>query len=158
MTSNHVVTENTANGCLESPFLNELVRQIRSQDAYGVYKNWSDELVLKPFIIDRKEKRKISIEGAVNPVTKGRIILYFHAIASRIERETGQLAQVVVDLNHEGFGWCLVFCGRLLVVTRTLRDAHRFGFDSLEKLAVEGEKLTQGGIELVKRYHEVARL
>jgi len=157
MSENNVVNTSPSQ-VLETPFIQELVKQIRAQDAYGVYRNWSDELVLKPFIIDRKEKRKISIEGDVDAVTKGRIVLFYHAIASYIERETGQLIQVVVDINHEGFGRALGFCGRLLVVLRSLRDAHRFGFDSLEKLSAEGEKIAQKGIELVQQHREVARL
>ena len=74
-----------------------------------------------------------------------------------IEKETAQLCQVIVDINHEGFGWALVWSGRLMTVCRTLRDAHRFGFDSLERLAAQGEKITQSGIEIVKRFPEVAR-
>ncbi|HEY9709230.1 MAG TPA: NifX-associated nitrogen fixation protein, partial [Oculatellaceae cyanobacterium] len=100
---------------------------------------------------------QISIEGEVDPVTKARIMAYFRAIAIRIETETGLLGQVVVDLSHEGFGWALVFGGRLLVVAKTLRDAQRFGFDSFEKLEAEGEKLVQKGIELARRYPEVGK-
>jgi probable nitrogen fixation protein len=141
-----------------SPFLQAIVKQIRSQDSYGVYRNWTDELVLKPFVVSREKKRKISVENEVDPITKGQITAFFRAIAFRIEEETGLLGQVVIDLSHEGFGWALVFCGRLLVVAKTLRDAQRFGFDSLEKLEAEGEKLTQKGIELAQRYTEVGRL
>lgn len=65
------------------------------------------------------------------------------------------LSQVVIDLSHEGFGWALVFSGRLLLVSKTLRDAQRFGFDSLEKFNEEGEKIVQKGIELARRFPEV---
>ncbi|PSB05469.1 hypothetical protein C7B76_31390, partial [filamentous cyanobacterium CCP2] len=61
-------------------------------------------------------------------------------------------------LSHEGFGWALIFSGRLLLVSRTLRDAQRFGFDSLEKLAIEGEKLTESGIALAHCFSEVRKL
>jgi probable nitrogen fixation protein len=142
----------------DAPFLQAIVQQIRANDPYGTFRNWSDELLLKPFVVTRKEKREISVEGDVDPITKGRILCYFRAIAARIEQETGQLCQVVVDLSHEGFGWVLVFTGRLLVVTRTLRDAQRFGFDSFEKLDAEGEKLVQSGISNIQRFPEVAQL
>jgi probable nitrogen fixation protein len=62
---------------------------------------------------------------------------------------------VVLDLSHEGFGWALVFSGRLILVSKTLRDAQRFGFDSLEKLNAEGEKLVKKGITLAQRFPEV---
>jgi hypothetical protein len=68
---------------------------------------------------------------------------FFRAIAYRIEEETGLLSQVAIDLSHEGFGWVLIFSGRLLLTSKTLRDAQRFGFASLEKLNEEGEKLVQ---------------
>jgi probable nitrogen fixation protein len=143
---------------LNSPFLQELVRQIRAQDSYGFYRNWSNELIVKPYVISKEAKRKISVEGDVDPVTKARIMSFYRAIAAQIEQETGLISQVVIDLSHEGFGWALIFSGRLLLVARTLRDAQRFGFDSLEKLLAEGEKMTQKGIELAQKYTEVAKV
>jgi probable nitrogen fixation protein len=158
MIATPIQTTATSSEIYDTPFLKELARQIRAQDHYGVYRDWSDELVLKPFIVSREKKRQISVEGDVDPVTKARVLAFYRAIAARIEQATGTLSQVVVDLSHEGFGWALVFSGRLLVVTRTLRDAQRFGFDSAEKLAAEGEKLTQAGIAMVENYPEVVRL
>lgn len=152
-------TNGTAqNQVINSPFLQAIVQQIRGQDAYGVYRNWSDELVLKPFIISKQKKREISVQDQVDPITQGRIIAFYRAVAARIEQETGLLSQVVVDLSHEGFGWALVFAGRLLLVVKTLRDAHRFGFESLEKLSEEGEKLVTKGIELAQKFPEVGKV
>lgn len=141
---------------IQTPFLQEIVRQIRAQDSLGVYRNWSDELIIKPLIVSKEQKRKISVEGDVDPVTQLRITAFYRAIATLIEQQTGLLCQVVINLSHEGFGWALVFSGRLLVVSKTLRDAQRFGFESLEKLAAEGEKITNSAVELAKRYREVA--
>jgi len=158
-----MTTENNLNGTAASvvstsPFLKTLVLQIRGQDAYGVYRSWSDDLLLKAFVVSKQKKREISIEGEVDPVTKARIMSFFRAVAARIEQETGLISQVVIDLSHEGFGWALVFSGRLLLTVKTLRDAHRFGFDSLEKLAEEGEKFVEKGLDLAKRYREVSKL
>ncbi len=141
-----------------SPFLKAIVQQIRANDPYGTYRNWADETLLKPYIIPKKKRREISVEGDVDPITMGRILAFYRAIAARIEEETGQLSQVVVDLSHEGFGWALIFSGRLILVSKTLRDAQRFGFDSLEKLAAEGEKLVQKGIELAERFPAVCNI
>ncbi|MEL6221523.1 MAG: NifX-associated nitrogen fixation protein [Cyanobacteria bacterium J06627_8] len=142
----------------DSPFLQAIVQQIRANDAYGTYRNWSDELLLKPFILSKAQKREISVEGDVDPITKSRIFAFYRAIAARIEQETGQLSTVVIDLSHEGFGWALIFSGRLILVSRTLRDAQRFGYDSLEKLDKEGEKLALKGIDLATRFSEVCDL
>lgn len=66
------------------------------------------------------------------------------------------IRQKVFDTNIENyFGWALIFSGRLILVSKTLRDAQRFGFDSLEKLNAEGEKLVQKGIDLAQRFPAV---
>jgi probable nitrogen fixation protein len=141
-----------------SPFLKAIVQQIRANDSFGTYRNWADELLLKPYIVTKAAKRDIPVDEAIDPLTQSRIMAFFRAIAFCIEQETGALSQVVVDLNHEGFGWALVFAGRLILVSKTLRDAQRFGFTSLEKMAAEGDKLVSKGIDLAKRFPEVQDL
>jgi probable nitrogen fixation protein len=141
-----------------SPFLKSITQQIRANDPYGTYRTWSDELLLKPYIVSKAQKREISVDGEVDPITKGRILAFYRGVAHQIETETGLLCQVVIDLSHEGFGWVLVFSGRLLLVSRTLRDAQRFGFDNLEKLQIEGEKVIQTAIGLANRFPEVGKL
>ncbi|MEN9279254.1 MAG: NifX-associated nitrogen fixation protein [Gloeomargarita sp. DG_1_4_bins_134] len=138
-----------------SAFLSTLVSQIRAQDPYGVYGSWSDERLLQPYILSKEERRKISLEQPVDEVTKGRITYFYGAIARVIEQQTGKLMQVVISLNEEGFGWALIFSGKLLLLTRTLRDAQRFGFPSLEHLIQEGEKAVQAGIALVEQFPDV---
>jgi probable nitrogen fixation protein len=140
------------------PFLKELVQQIRAQDSYGFYRNWTDKLILKPYIVTKQKKREISVEGEVDPATISRINAFFRAVAASIEKETGLISNVVIELGHEGFGWALVFSGRLLLAVKTLRDAHRFGFDSFEKLDEEGTKFVEKGIDLAKRFPEVGNL
>jgi len=141
-----------------SPILQEIVRQMRAADPYGTYRAWSDELLLKPFVVTKAQKRQISLEGEVDPGVRSRILIYYRAIAALIEKETGLLAQVVLDLICDGFGWVLVFSGRLLLVVNTLRDAHRFGFESLEQLTEKATALIDKGIHLARTYPEVGRL
>jgi probable nitrogen fixation protein len=148
----------TATATAISPFLKAITQQIRANDPYGTYRNWSDELLLKPYVLSKAQKRAISVEGEVDPMTKGRVLAFYRAIAHRIEEETGLLCQVVIDLSHEGFGWALVFSGRLLVVSKTLRDAQRFGFESLEKLEAEGTKIIEAGVSLANRFPEVGKI
>jgi len=158
MTADNTVNGTTSLAALNSPFIKALILQIRGQDSYGFYRNWSDELILKAFVVPKKKKREIPVEGEVDAATQARILVFFRAIAARIEQETNLISQVVVDINHEGFGWALVFSGRLLLTVKTLRDAHRFGFESLEKLAEEGEAFVQKGLDLVNRFPEVGKL
>jgi len=159
MTTTETNSQITAEELIKTtPLLQELLRQIRAHDPYGTFRNWSDELILKPFVVSKEQKRKISVDGEVDPITKSRISTFYRAIASIIEQETGLLSQVVIDLSHEGFGWVLVFSGRLLLVSKTLRDAQRFGFDSLEKLVAEGDKIAKSAIELARKHGDVAQL
>ena len=141
-----------------TPFLKSLVQQIRAQDSYGFYRSWTDELILKPYIVTKQKKREISVEGEIDPATISRINAFFRAVAANIEKETGLISNVVVELGHEGFGWALIFSGRLLLTVKTLRDAHRFGFDSFEKLDEEGTKFVEKGIDLAKHFPEVGNL
>lgn len=158
MSENNSVNGNSTSAVISSPFLKTLVQQIRASDTYGFYRNWSDELILKPYVVTKQKKKEISVEGEIDPATISRINAFFRAIASSIEIETGLLSNVVIDLGHEGFGWALVFSGRLLLTIKTLRDAHRFGFESLEKLNEEGAKFVEKGIDLAKRFPEVGNL
>jgi len=62
----------------------------------------------------------------------------------------------MVKMSHEGFGRMVLIGGRLIVVNKQLRDVHRFGFDSLVKLAEEGNKYVQSGIEMITKFPDVA--
>jgi hypothetical protein len=42
------------------------------------------------------------------------------------------------------------------VLEKTLRDVHRFGFPSLEKLNEEGETAITKAIEMIEKFREVA--
>ncbi len=148
--------ETTTNIVEESNFLKELVLQVRAQDHYGVYRSWKDELVLANFVVSKEKKSQISVEGDVDPATQLRILCFYRAIAVCIEKQTGKLCQVVIDLSHEGFGWSIVWTGRLIVLSRTLRDAQRFGYPSLKKLAAQGERLVESGIKSIENFPDAA--
>lgn len=156
MTTTTTTTETNASVVEESAFLQALVQQVRAQDHYGVYRSWKDELVLANFVVSKEKKSQISVEGDVDPATQLRILCFYRAIAACIEKETGKLCQVVIDLSHEGFGWAIVWTGRLMVLSRTLRDAQRFGYPSLKKLAAQGERLVESGIKTVEKFPDAA--
>ena len=156
MTTTTTSPETTTSIVEESTFLKELVLQVRAQDHYGVYRSWKDELVLANFVVSKEKKSKISVEGDVDPATQLRILCFYRAIAVCIEKQTGKLSQVVTDLSHEGFGWAIVWTGRLIVLSRTLRDAQRFGYPSLKKLAAQGERLVESGIKTIAKFPDAA--
>ena len=149
-------SETTTSIVEESTFLKELVLQVRAQDHYGVYRSWKDELVLANFVVSKEKKSKISVEGDVDSATQLRILCFYRAIAVCIEKQTGKLCQVVTDLSHEGFGWAIIWTGRLIVLSRTLRDAQRFGYPSLKKLAAQGERLVASGLKNIEQFPDAA--
>jgi probable nitrogen fixation protein len=68
------------------------------------------------------------------------------------------MAVPVINLTHEGFGRAFVIVGKLIVVDKTLRDIHRYGFPSFAKLNEEGDKMIAKTLELIEAYGEVANL
>ncbi|MBX6388942.1 MAG: NifX-associated nitrogen fixation protein [Frankia sp.] len=139
-----------------SSFLRDLVDQQRAGDTYGQLDRVSDENMLRPFVVTRAETREIPVACDVEAATEGRVRAFYQAVAAGIEKATGAYTTAVLDLSHEGFGWAIVFAGRLVVVSDVLRDAQRFGFPSLEALAERGESLVAAGAKAVSSYPEVA--
>ena len=68
------------------------------------------------------------------------------------------MASSLVHLSYEGFGRVLITVGKLVVLDRTLRDAHRFGFDSLSKMKHEADKHLAVALEIIGKYPGVAGL
>lgn len=139
-------------------FVADLVRQIRAGDAYGRYDSLGEEALLKPYILTKEERQAIPVLGDLDEATQGRLRDFYQAVCAAIERETGVMVGCLLDMSHEGFGRVILFAGRLIPVGRTLRDAHRFGFPSREKLAEEGERLVRSAVEMLRRFPEVAAL
>jgi probable nitrogen fixation protein len=141
----------------ESVFLKELVKQWRAQDAHGAWDKKSDLELIAPYIITKEQRREIPIIGDPDPETLWRLELFYNAVGLAIERATGVMVSPIMKMHHEGFGRIVLTGGRLVVMTKTLRDVHRFGFESLDKLVAEGEKLVSAGVEMIEKFPEVAK-
>ncbi len=141
---------------MQAPVVRELVKQWRAQDAHGAWEGKSDQMLLEPYILTREKRREIPIIGDPDPETLWRMELFYNAIGLAIERATGVMVSPMMKVHHEGFGRLVLTAGRLIVVNKQLRDLHRFGFESLEKLAAEGEKLVAAGVEMITKYPELA--
>jgi probable nitrogen fixation protein len=83
--------------------------------------------------------------------------LFYNAAGLTIERITGVMVSPLMKLHHEGFGRLVLTAGRLIVFNKYLRDVHRFGFDSMEKLESEGERIVADAIDWIEKYPDVAR-
>lgn len=151
-----VVQEGDA--ALQQPIIRQMLVQLRAMDSYGTYDTWSDARVLDPLVLTKERRRAIPVVGDPDETTLARIKAYYNAIAQMLERETGLLAVPVINLSHEGFGRALILVGKLVALDKTLRDVHRFGFDSLEALVGEAEKQLGKAAALVAEHRGVAEL
>jgi probable nitrogen fixation protein len=142
---------------IASKFVKELIKQWRAQDAHGAWDGKSDLDLLSPYILDKQRRKEIPLMGDPDPETIWRLELFYNAVGLSIERATGVMVTPMMKMHHEGFGRMILAAGRLIVVNKQLRDVHRFGFGSLERLAEEGEKFVAVGVEMINKYPEVAR-
>jgi probable nitrogen fixation protein len=141
----------------DSVFLKELIKQWRAQDTHGAWDKKSDLELIGPYIITKEQRREIPIMGDPDPETLWRLELFYNAVGLSVERATGIMVSPMMKMHHEGFGRLVLTAGRLVVINKHLRDVHRFGFDSLEKLVAEGEKLVAGAIGMIEKFPEAAK-
>lgn len=140
----------------QSPFIKELIKQWRAQDTHGAWEGKDDAELLAPYIISKDQRREMPIIGDPDPETLWRLELFYNAIGLAIERETRIMVSPMMKMHHEGFGKIILTAGRLVVVNKQLRDVHRFGFETMEKLAAEGEKFVSSAIEMIRQFPDVA--
>lgn len=141
---------------LGTDFVREMIRQIRAIDSYGVYDTASDMEVLDPLIMTKERKREIPVIGDPDEETLARVKAFYNAIAAQTEAECGKMAVPMVNISHEGFGRAIITVGKLVVMDKSLRDVHRFGFQSLSKMKDEADKLLSVATGIVGQYPEVA--
>jgi probable nitrogen fixation protein len=148
----------TADPIFETDFMKEMVRQMRALDSYGIRDGKPAEELLDAFVLTKERKAKIPLVGDPDEATLSRVKAFYNAIAVLVEKECGIMAIPLVHLSREGFGRVVITAGKLVVLDRTLRDAHRFGFESFSKMKTEADKHLALAIELIGRYSEVAGL
>ena len=141
---------------LKTPFVKQMVVQLRAMDSYGTYDTWGDEKVLDPMILTKERRREIPVVGDPDEVVVARIKAFYNAVAVRVEQESGLMAVPMINMTHEGFGRALVMVGKLVVIDKALRDVHRFGFDNVEKLDAEAEKMVGRAMATVEKFRAAA--
>jgi probable nitrogen fixation protein len=143
---------------MSTDFIKEMVKQMRAIDSYGTYDGWPVERILAPYVVTKEQRRSIPVIGDPDDVLLSRIKAFYNAVSSMIEKECGLMAVPIINLTHEGFGRVVITVGKLVVMDRTLRDVHRYGFESFSKMKDEGDKLLSVALEIVGKYPEVAGL
>jgi len=143
---------------LQHPIIRQMVIQLRATDSYGTYDTWSDARVLDPLVLTKERRRAIPVVGDPDETTITRVKAFYNAVAQMIEKETGLMAVPVLNISHEGFGRSLILVGKLVSLDKILRDVHRFGFESLDALITEADKLVSKAVALVNEHRTVAEL
>ena len=141
---------------LGTDFAKQMVKQMRAIDTYGTYDEWSVEKILSPFVLTKEMKREIPVVGDPDEIVLARVKAFYNAIASLIEEECGLMAVPMMHISHEGFGRVIITIGKLVVLDKTLRDVHRFGYPTLSKMKDEADKLLSVALEIIGKYSEVA--
>jgi probable nitrogen fixation protein len=145
-----------ADPLMSTDFIMEMVKQMRAVDSYGTYDGWPAERVLAPYVLTKEQKREIPIIGDPDEILLSRIKCFYNAIASLIEKECGQMAVPMINITHEGFGRGVITVGKLVVMDKTLRDVHRYGYESLSKMKDEGDKVLSVALEIIGKHPDVA--
>ncbi len=148
-----VVEENDA--YIEHTFVGEMLKQLKALDTYDTYEGWSAAKIVDPLVLTKERKREIPVVGDPDEIVMARVKAYYNALATLIEVQTGKMAVPMINLTHEGFGRALIMVGKLIVVDKTLRDVHRFGFPSLEKMCEKSDQIISNAKKLMEQFPEV---
>lgn len=156
MTEAVAIAPSDTEDLLKTDFAIEMVRQMRAIDPYGTFDEWPAARILDPFVLTKERKREIPVIGDPDEIVMARVKVFYNAIAALIEKECGLMAVPTINLTHEGFGRALITVGKLVVMDRTLRDVHRFGFPTLSKMKDEADKVLSVALEIIGQWPEVA--
>jgi probable nitrogen fixation protein len=140
------------------PFLEALASLIRAEDAEGGRPEATAADRLRTFILTKEARRAIPIIGDPDPETLHKVELFYRAVAQLVEKRTGLAVPWMMKMSHEGFGRVVLTTGRLVVFAKSLRDVHRFGYETFEALALEGEKAVAQALRTIAAYPAVARV
>ena len=139
----------------ELPFLKVMIGLIRAEDSYGAWERKTDLDLLREFVVSADERQGTPVDGEPDPDLMHRVQQYYRAVGLRIEQRAGLMASPTIDLR--GDRRLFITVGKLLALVTSLREIHRFGFDSLAALAADGEQAVEQALATVEAFPEVAR-
>lgn len=127
-----------------SQFLQEIYQQLLHLDSGCDCQVYAHESLIN-----------VLLKSSNHPLSgKQRIRVFYQAIATYLEQETGQKVETFINLNTAGLGWILIFCNRALVISQFLPNAERFEFESVEHLVQEGEKVIESALSVARSYFD----
>jgi probable nitrogen fixation protein len=138
---------------VENPFLKQLINQIRAQDQFGTWSKFSDEeLLTKKYIKTKEELKSIPVIADIDEMIIGDIKMIYQALALAFEVKTGEMCNVIMEMSHEGFGRVAVIAGRIVIVNKYFKDAHRFSYRAIDKLIEDGDKTLTAALAVYDQY------
>lgn len=152
--ANLVVAENDSN--LNSDIVQDMIKQLRAIDTFGTYDGWTDAKIIDPVVLTKERKQAIPVVGDPDEITLSRVKAYYNSLSTLIEKRCGLMAVPMINITHEGFGRALIMVGKLVVADKVLRDVHRWGFPSLEKMVEQTEATITKAVGLIEKYKAAA--
>lgn len=147
----------TTNNTIESSFLANLAQVIQANDLTGVYRSLSPQQKVEVvFIPNAEDKGKLAECGIIPENLKEHISCFFQAVAFSVEQQTGIMASSIIELNDEGFGRGMVYCGKLIALNKSIRGSQQFLFQNLEKLEKVGQAFIEEAVMWIHKYKEIA--
>jgi probable nitrogen fixation protein len=152
--ANLVVAEDDS--FLQSDIVQDMIKQLRAIDSFGTYDGWSEARIIDPLVLTKERKQAIPVIGDPEEITIARVKAYYNSLSSLIEKKSGLMAVPMINITHEGFGRALVMVGKLVVADKILRDIHRWGFPSLEKMVEQTDTTIAKALGLIEKYNAAA--
>lgn len=137
---------------LENQFLQEFFKQIQLHGSGRIYLDSSN--LLEDFLSASSKRDSKSFNQDTDFLTQLKISAFYHAVAARIEKRTGKIAQTYINLSDRKISSALVFCGGVMVVSQMFWEIEKVSFTSLEHLVNEGEKLIQKAVGIAAQYFD----
>ncbi|MER9451994.1 NifX-associated nitrogen fixation protein [Mesorhizobium sp. M0254] len=144
---------NEDEAALATPFVRCLVRLIRAQDPFGSWEGKSDATLLGDFIVTKKQRRTMPVIDDPDPDMLWRLDMFYTAVGLAIEERSGLMTSPMMEMKStRAWDACFPRPGSWSLC----RDIHRFGFESLQKLAEAGAKLVDDATAAIEAYPAVA--
>ncbi|MER9357847.1 NifX-associated nitrogen fixation protein [Mesorhizobium sp. M0514] len=143
---------NEDESALATPFL-RCLRLVRPPDSCGSWEGKSDAELLANFIVTRKQRRAMPVIDDPEP-DLWRLDLFYTAVGLAIEERCGLMTSPMTKMKStRAWGACFPRPGSWSFC----RDIHRFGFETLRKLAEAGTKLSKMRPQSLKPNRNLAR-
>lgn len=140
----------------EHPFLQELIYQIRLNDTFGKYRNWSEQELIDSLIVSNSSEGISPTNPNLDSLNRLLTHAFYNAIGASIERKTEQTTDTFVHLKMNQLSSAVIFCGGVLVLYSLLMGYKGLNFLSLQELIEEAETNIYNAVTKASGYLDLA--